>query len=158
MKTPTLFHGTSSIFLPGILEKGLGGSNPLLDLDIYNLSLELLPFVEALVERDPSRAGMANTFKFMALQKSEGLNFQHGDTYLTACERKAVSHAAAKEYGSEIVTYALRFLRVLSDNNVEGINNTLYQKYPQVFQLMDVSPTPLLISIEGRSGPAKLNS
>lgn len=42
----TLYHGTSSIFLPSILENGLGGINAVKEWGILELAREIFPYVE----------------------------------------------------------------------------------------------------------------
>ena len=41
-----LFHGTSTIFLESIIENGLGGRNPIKDLNLFELANEVYTLSE----------------------------------------------------------------------------------------------------------------
>lgn len=142
-----LFHGTSTIFLNGIIKNQLGGVNPILELDAYNFVKDLWPHVEAHLSDDKNFNAKIGSFSRMVRQTSGPMNFQHGDTYLSPARSTAVRYASNKRYGSEILTYALDFLEELVRRDVEGIRNVLYRKYPQIFSLLDVSPSPILIEV-----------
>ena len=142
-----LFHGTSTIFLDGIIKNQLGGVNPILELDAYNFVKDLWPHVKAHLSDDSNFNARIGSFSRMVRQTTGPMNFQHGDTYLSPARSTAIRYASNKRYGSEILTYALGFLEELVRRDVEGIRNVLYRKYPQVFSLLDISPSPILIEV-----------
>jgi hypothetical protein len=81
----------------------------------------------------------------MVEQASGGMNFQHGQAYLSPSLETAVRYAANKRYGSELLTYALDFLQALLDRGVPTVADRLYLRYPNIFACLDVSPAPVLI-------------
>lgn len=146
----TLYHGTSSLFLKDILEFGLGGKNPIKDFNLFEFANRLWPYVESHLAPEDDFAVRAFSFSKMVSQKagkSNGFNFQHGDTYVSPSEFTATSYTIGNTYGSEFLTYTLDFLRELVSRNVPGINDTLYQAFPRIFGFLDALPSPLIIGI-----------
>ena len=87
----------------------------------------------------------------MADQLCEGLNFRHGDVYLTGSLDRAVRYASQNRHGSEILSYALDFLQLLVDRDVPTVRDSIYQKYRPIFQMLQVNAAPLIIRAEGVS-------
>lgn len=75
-----LYHGTSTLFLSGIAESGLGGKNPLAEWKVLDFARAILPLVQEHFSRDRGWMQKAQSFGFMAEQLSASMNFQHGDT------------------------------------------------------------------------------
>jgi hypothetical protein len=144
-----MYHGTSTLFLRGILEHGLGGKNPIEEWRVLNFAQEILP----LAERHPSHIKAftlkIGSFKRMTEQFSEHWNFQHGDTYLSPSRSTAIRYASNNRYGSELLTYSLDFLRGLLDREVPGVDSEIFRRHPHIFHKLDVSPAPVLIEIDG---------
>lgn len=160
MSKPTMlpipvYHGTSTIFLDGIVRWGLGGRNPLGDLKFFDFVKDLFPLVEHHLSNDPDWMSRAQTFSYMTEQRTGRVNFQHGDTYVSPSKATAIRYAANKRYGSELITYSLDFLQELLRRKIPGVADALYQRYPHVFGLLDISCSPLLIKISGL-GPLDL--
>lgn len=151
-----LYHGTSSLFLGSIIKFGLGGRNPIADWKVLEFAKTILPLVEEhLAHRDDFKVKVGS-FRFMVEQKSEAMNFQHGDTYLSPAASTAVRYAVNERYGSELLTYTLDFLEELRRQKINGVSDTLYQRYPHIFEKLDISPAPLLIRIDGVPASALL--
>jgi len=144
-----LYHGTSTLFLPGILEFGLGGKNPLAELKIYEFVREIDPLVEEFLKDTDTYNAAAAVWPAMVQQRSASMNYAHGDTYLTPAESTAIRYAASERYGSELLTHALDFLRLLVDRDVPSIRTSLTDKYPQIFKLLNISPAPVLLRVDG---------
>lgn len=146
-----LFHGTSSLFLDGIAKYGLGGKNPVTEWRLLEFARELAPLVEthlAPLDKFMVRAG---SFRRMANQFSAAMNFQHGETYLTPSRSTAIRYATSNSHGSELLSYSLEFLRALVDRDVPTVSDSLYRKYPHIFQKLDISVAPVLIQINNVS-------
>jgi len=46
-----------------------------------------------------------------------------------------------------LLSYTLDFLQVLVCRNVSGVSSDLYHRYPEIFNLLDISVAPLLIEV-----------
>lgn len=143
-----LYHGTSTLFLSGIAESGLGGKNPLAEWKVLDFARALLPLVQEHFSRDQTWMQKAQSFSLMAQQLSAQMNFQHGDTYLTPARGTALRYAVNKRFGSELLTYSLDFLQELLVRKVEGVADRLYQQFPQIYKFLDISCAPLLIEAQ----------
>lgn len=140
-----LYHGTSTLFLNGISESGLGGKNPIANWKILEFAKIIFPLVQEHFSSDVGWMNKAQTFVFMVQQKSGSMNFQHGDTYLSPAKSTAVRYAVNKRFGSELLTYCLDFLDELIRRKVPGVTDTLYQKFPDIFGFLNISCAPLLV-------------
>lgn len=141
-----LYHGTSSIFLKSIKENGLGGVNVIKEWGIIDLAKEILPLVE---ESFPGHINL-DSFRRMANQEitANGINFQHGDVYLSPSEQKAVEYTARKRWGSEIISYSLNYLeKLIAEENPVVVNHTFKRKYIEVYKLLNIYAAPLLIEV-----------
>lgn len=146
-----LYHGTSTIFLDGITQSGLGGRNPLSEWKILEFAKLIYPLVREHFSKEPSWMAKAQSFGFMVEQKSAAMNFQHGDTYLSPSSATAVRYAVNKKFGSELLSYTLDFLDELLRRKVSGVRDELYQEYSHIYDLLNISCVPLLISVDGVS-------
>lgn len=145
-----LYHGTSSLFLEGILKDGLGGANPISEWNVLALAREIYPLIQVHLQGVADvREDKIASFGRMCGQASEGWNFQHGDTYVSASRDTAACYAIRTKYGSELVTYTLYFLEMLLKYEVAGIADVLYRRYPHLFSMLDLSPATLLIEARG---------
>lgn len=144
-----LYHGTSTLFLAGIAESGLGGTNPLAELRVLDFARAILPLVQEHFSSDRGWMQKAQSFGLMAQQLSASMNFQHGDAYLSPSRDTAIRYAVNKKFGSELLTYSLEFLQELLNRKVQGVADRLYQQFPQIFRFLDISCAPLLIEVNG---------
>jgi len=144
-----LYHGTSSLFLDGILKFGLGGRNPIAEWKVLEFARAIFPLVEEHLSHLDDFMARTASFRLMVEQKSAAMNFQHGETYMSPAASTAVRYALNKRCGSELLTYTLDFLDELLRRKVPGVANELYRQYPQVYARLDFSPAPLLIKVEG---------
>jgi hypothetical protein len=142
-----LYHGTSTLFLEGILNLGLGGKDPLSDLGLPQFIIEIQPLIEANLLNTDTYQARAGSWEQMRMQRVGAWNFQHGQTYLSPSKDTAIRYASNKRYGSELLTYTLDFLQMLVDREIPVIS-TLYQRYPRIFDLLSLSPAPLLIRVD----------
>ncbi len=144
-----LYHGTSSLFLDSIIDHGLAGRNPIADWKILEIAKEVLNLSEIHLSDFETFVIREVSFRKMVDQKitKGGMNFQHGDTYISPSERTAIQYAIDKQYGSELLTYTIDLLRELERRDVPGVRTTLYKKYHHIFSLLDISPAPILVKL-----------
>ncbi|OSZ74620.1 hypothetical protein [Hydrogenophaga sp. IBVHS1] len=145
-----LFHGTSTLFLNDIQAGGLGAKNPLLELEIIEFIKLIMPLIDEHLSETDTYLNHRGTFGLMAEQftSSQGFNFQHGQTYLSPAKPTAIRYAVNKRYGSELLTYALEFLRMLVEKRLPVVVSELFARFPQVFELLNLSRSPVLIRAE----------
>lgn len=143
-----LYHGTSTIFLDSIIANGLGAVNPMSDWKVYELCKEVYALSETHLKSTKLFDVSGYSFKRMAEQSNQGaFNFQHGDTYLSASINTAVSYAIDKEYGSELLTYTINFLKELLRLDLPKVKSDLFSKYGKVFGLIEAKPSPVLLQV-----------
>ena len=153
-----LYHGTSTLFLDSIVENGLGGINPVRDWNLLELAKEVFEQSKLYLEETEIFQKSCWSFENMVNQKVyENSNWQHGDTYLSPSIQTAVNYAIDKEYGSELFTYTLLFLKELTDRKIQYVIRDLYQRFPKMFQLINARPAPVLISASRISLTGLLN-
>jgi hypothetical protein len=111
-----LYHGTSSIFCESIEKYGLGGRNPINELDVldayrilYNVADQKYPYIwdYDCVSRNVSKAMVAQRVP------SQNMNFRHGSVYLTTSKCNAKGYANSNKYGSELISNAIVLLNLL---------------------------------------------
>ena len=142
-----LFHGTSTLFLDEIIEHGLGGWNPIREWRVLEFAREIRPLVAAHIATEHEWMVKAHAFGLMADQVNSGLNYQHGDTYLSPSRSQAIGYTISKGWGSELLSYSLDFLGELVRRKVPGVCDELFRRWPQIFRLLDVKAAPLLVEI-----------
>jgi len=153
-----LYHGTSTLFLDSILQHGLGGVNPVTEWQLLELSREVYALSQLHLKETPLFQNSSFSFKLMTEQSNSGrMNFQHGDTYLSASRQTAANYAIRKRYGSELLTYTLNFLQELIRQNVPDLEKEIYQKYYRFWVFLKVNPSPILIRVSGISSSILLD-
>jgi hypothetical protein len=152
-----LYHGTSTLFLEGILKLGLGGMDAIAEWKVLEFARAIAPLVDEHCAGRDDLALKAYGFGCMIEQLSGASNFQHGHSYLSPALSTAVRYAASNRYGSELLTNTLGFLQELLNLDVPGVRDALYRQFPEMFRMLDVSPAPLLIRIDNVPITAVLN-
>ena len=140
-----LYHGTSTLFLSGIADSGLGGNNPIAELKVLDFARALIPLVDEHLSKDEKWMIRAQSFRFMGQQLNASMNFQHGDTYLSISSETSIRYAVNKKYGSELLTYSIEFLQELLNRGIKGLADNMYYQFPQIFRFLDISCAPILI-------------
>lgn len=144
-----LYHGTSSLSLNGILEHGLGGWNPIHEWRVIEFAKELLPYVHQSLGADKRWMVKISSFDRMANQLCAGMNFQHGNVYLSPSRSQAIGYTISKRWGSELLSYSLDFLDELVRREAPGVCDGLYQRWKHMFKLLNVHAAPVLVEIRG---------
>jgi hypothetical protein len=90
-----LFHGTSSLWLDSIQKHGLGGTFPFI-----RDALGLLPMLHQLVPAEHRDITVPN----MISQKTDHMNWQHGQVYFSLALEDAVRYAQSNGLGSELLS------------------------------------------------------
>jgi len=146
-----LWHGTSSWYLPGVLEHGLGAVDvhaQLRSREFYRAAWELRlalaePEDRAELERyygSRSRAIMGDPAAV------EGFNFRYGQLYVTGEERKAVTYAA-RGYGSELVRLGAALLKQIREASPEKAS-ALLSSYPEIAACLEHEHKPIVIRLD----------
>lgn len=156
--TVDLFHGTSTLFLDSIIHFGLGGLNPVAEWKLFDLSKEVYQLSEQHLKDTQLFNVSSFSFKKMIEQSNSGaFNFQHGDTYLSPSKQTAVNYVINKEYGSELLSYTISFLKELLNKDISYVKKDLAIKFPKIFGLIKVKPSPLLIQVKNVKASSLLN-
>lgn len=142
-----LYHGTSTLFLSGILEHGLGGDSPIARWRVLEFAQGLWPLVETHLAEEEDWMLQAQSFGWMCEQRSSHFNFQHGHAYLSPAEQTAVRYAVDKRYGSELLSYTLEFLGELVRRKIIARASDLTAEYSELFNLLGYSFAPILIEV-----------
>ncbi|MAQ95723.1 MAG: hypothetical protein CMM84_19625 [Rhodothermaceae bacterium] len=104
-----LYHGTSSLFLPSIIEHGLGGRNPVGEYRAHDALRLALSVCDVHLVDDEEWVYLVRPTAVRMLGgevTAGGFNFRHGAPYLSPSRRSATSYATSNKYGSEIISYA----------------------------------------------------
>lgn len=134
-----LYHGTSTLFLAEVLSLGLGGKDPLADLNLHEFIKELNPIIQQHLRDTDAYSARSAIWNRMVNQEAGRKNYQHGQTYLTPSVSTAVRYASN----------TLDFLQILCDRNVSSVRTDLFRKFPTIFNLLDISPAPILFRLDG---------
>jgi len=145
--TIPLYHGTSTIFIESILKHGLAGLNPIKEWDVISFARCVLSLCETHLSYSDLYQLRNASFRAMTEQKVNHFNWQHGDTYLSPADSTAIRYAVNSQYGSELLSYTIDFLKELLRMKVPGVRDDLYNKYTHIFNLIDVHSAPVLIKI-----------
>lgn len=109
--TFSLFHGTSSLFLPSILEHGLGAKNPIEQLQVHRTLKYIVDLVESRYRNNEDWNSERWMYeKFLQQASSDRANWQHGQVYLSPSEIKAAQYACSNKYGSEMISETISLL------------------------------------------------
>lgn len=142
-----LYHGTSSIFLNGILDSGLGGANPIEDLGVHKFAKELLPIAKKYLENDEDFGLLVHIFEGMVEQIVTHMNFQHGQTYLSPSEFSSARYSASNHYGSELLSESFRLLRELSRRRAPELSQEFRNYHADTLRLFKVNAAPIMIEV-----------
>jgi hypothetical protein len=152
-----LFHGTSTIFLESIIENGLGGRNPIKDLNIFDLAKEVYNLSENFLKDTKLYEVSHFSLGQMVKQTSESMNFQHGDTYLSPSQKTAIKYVIGDpytrltnkklHYGSELLTYTLNFMMEIIKKEIPEVEDDLINRFPKVYNFLKSWPSPIVIEL-----------
>lgn len=146
MKIP-LYHGTSSLFLDEIFSKGLGARNPVVDLKVLEISQAIYKLSEEYISQSELFIKCSASFKKMVEQSQHGMNYKHGQSYLSPSKITACNYAIQNKYGSEIISYIFRFIEelILLDKH---LITDLVSTYPEFFILRKLRTSPILLEVK----------
>ena len=140
-----LFHGTSKIFLSSIQSGGLGTTNPNDALNTFGLLADLVHIIER-NQPDDSTPEMYGAQLMLNQKVTTDANFRHGNVYLHASKRRAVSHALSYSHGSELLTQVFTLYEML-ENIDKIIARDISDKYPAIFELRGAANQPLVVEV-----------
>jgi hypothetical protein len=142
-----LYHGTSTIFLESIKKYGLGGWDPIKEWRVLECARLLLPIAEAHAEHSEVITNHIDTARKMVSQVNDGMNFQHGQVYLSPAELTAVRYATSKKKGSELISRVVLFIEELTRLKVKAVTHDIYNEFPRLVELQDIDSAPILIEV-----------
>lgn len=144
-----LYHGTSSLFIDSIQALGLGAVNPIEKEDSVGFITRLLKIADMALGSDEEWKASRFAVEWIVEQRSsrDGLNLQHGDTYLTPSRGSAVGYALTNRFGSELITQAFRVYRLVADRRPEALFDGQLQEHP-LLSLFSCAPQPVLVTAQ----------
>jgi hypothetical protein len=142
-----LYHGTSTLFLDGIAQHGLGGYDPVASLRVVECARKLWSHAVDNADRSDVLASRLPSFELMVGQVRGRMNFQHGQAYLTPARQTALSYACHKAKGSEIITYTLEVAEELLRLGVGEVSEGISNEYAPLFNLIYVNAAPVLLEL-----------
>ena len=147
-----LFHGTSTWFLPDILQRGFGAVNVHEELrsrdflrEVWDLRLDLAGTKEQ--EELVQWPGSMISHMIEDRVSRGGFNFRYGQFYCTAEERKAVSYAANR-CGSELITEAAKLFDEVSAISSDRAGELCF-RFPEIAPCLGFNHEPVVIRLEG---------
>ena len=144
-----LFHGTTSWFLPGIIEHGLGAIDIHAQLrsrefyrEVWTLRLQLADNEER--EKLERLYGIRSDSIIANAVTPGGLNFRYDAVYCTGSDRKAVTYAA-RGFGSELIRIGMGWLDELAETVLTG--------YPELAKCVAHEHDPIVIRLDNIERP-----
>ena len=151
-----LYHGTSTLFIESIVKNGLGAVAPFTDWGMLSFAEDVYRLAEEHLKHTSLWSVESSLFKAMIVQYSGNMDFRHDKTYLTASLMKACGYAE-NDYGSELVTRVVVFLKRLLDYEQErhiGEKSKAFQydiqkKHPKhiAWKLLKARYCPVIIKV-----------
>jgi hypothetical protein len=144
--TIPLYHGTSSLFIDSIIDKGLGGIDPLDELGAREFGCKMFDLCDRYLCRDEKWKSHRGLVEATVKQESigGGLNYKHGESYLALAPDMAISYACSQRYGSEFLTTSIRMYILLKYKNV--VDLSCFDASPMM-KLLDVAHHPILLTL-----------
>jgi hypothetical protein len=142
-----LYHGTSTLFLSQIIEFGLGGKNPIAEWRVLELANRIWPLVQKHLAHEDDWMVGAQSFGWMCEQKAARMNFQHGQAYVSSSLFTATNYSIHNRYGSELLTYTLRFLKELVRRKIVDDRGDVSVEFSETFALLRASFAPMLVEV-----------
>lgn len=146
-----LFHGTSSLHLTSIREHGLGGVDPVGDLNVVPFLQELYSLGDQTLPADNEQWMMLRVvLEPMINQRVTacGFNFRHGRTYLTPSKLTAIKYAVNNPQGSECFSSAKVVYDLVRSVTPDRVNE-IGARYPTLVKRINETGTPIVIGISG---------
>ena len=103
--TVPLYHGTCSVFIPSILQHGLGARNPLQKLGVTRFLRHGMEVCDRLYLGDPDSCWHVERFP-VDRTLARHPHFRHGGVFLSASPLTAVRYACGNLLGSELLGLA----------------------------------------------------
>jgi hypothetical protein len=136
-----LYHGTSTLFLDGIMQEGLGKTNICEKYDLIQILRDLTEIAVNNIEE----WGYNEWFleDMVKQNTNSSTNWQHGQVYLSPSFNTAARYAKTNKYGSEIVSY---IIRIYEDVKSHHLTYTLKNEF--LLNAMKQENMPIVIKIE----------
>jgi len=146
----SLFHGTSTVFLPSILAHGLAARNPVAATKGVECLTRLLRVADKhLPDQEAWRCERIG-LEAMSLQRVTGasMNFRHGGTYCSPSEATAVRYALSNSHGSELLSSCASLYARLREI-VPAEVSFLETDFQSIHSLALTPSAPILLQLQG---------
>lgn len=145
------YHGTNSIFLDFISKYGFGGYN----IAKESKALELLSELNEIAKNEiPEKYKIAGAGLFQAVvheilsqRSGDNMNWQHGVTYITPSQKRALRYAVKNKFGSEICSTIFQVYDMLIKDGIKKANDVL-ANYSIINELFQRNGEPIVIEIK----------
>lgn len=137
-----LFHGTSSLFVDSIFDSGLGGDNPIRQLEVLPFLRNLYEICQQTLCGDPEWLSRRWLVEQMITQRNPAL--RHGNSFLSPSRDTAVRYALSNPFGSEIISTALKFYNLLIEREPDRKVDPRLIGFP-VVAVFNRAPEPVLV-------------
>ena len=134
-----LYHGTSTLFVDSIKEFGLGGKDIIQEGKVLEFARKIFPLVNDNLPKD----WVFCAFKDMVEQTPL---YQHGQVYLSLSYDYCTYFTLNRKFGSELITYSLKFYENLLAKNI--VSPDLLNDYPYLKEVKDLKPEPVVVKIK----------
>ncbi len=147
-----LYHGTSSIFIPSIIDLGLGGHDPVAASGGVECLKRLLLLADRHLSSNDSWQIERPTLEAMCQQRvtNGNMNFRHGTIYVSPARDTAVQYALTNSHGSELLSSCINVYKQLKKTN-ESLVAFVEIDFPEIASLALSMSVPILIRIDGQS-------
>ena len=145
--TIPLYHGTTGLFVNSIMESGLGGADPLIELNAKEFMAEMYELAEKQKWTDDKWIEVKTKFQPIVFQENidNNLNFKHGETYVTPSIELATKYAKENPFGSEYLTYLRIFLSFLASRGFKDLS-VRFKDQP-ILKVWETPNNPFLITL-----------
>lgn len=146
-----LYHGTTELFIKSIKTNGLGGIDPLEEIEAKQTMKELFEIAEGQNWTDENWYRIKASCEPYVLQKQEKgtLNFQHGEAYLTYSPELAARYALENPFGCEYLSQIRYFIEFLASRNIDGFKEKFLGK--PVLKLWERPHNPHILTLNNLS-------
>jgi len=154
------YHGTSTIFLDSIRERGLGAVNPNIDLNNLKVLIYLKDKCEKYLigcnDYEKIRATTIAMAKqtYLPIVDSKGevqiMNYQHDGIYVSMSRLRSATYVATNKYGSEILARCIELFKQLIKVNIDVVIPDEINQF-NFTQYIDVDAKPIIIEVKNVS-------
>jgi hypothetical protein len=137
-----LYHGTSTLFTQSIPRTGLGGRNPIQELDVVGFLRKIIDVCDLNFGDDPKWLSERRLCADIYDQSSSKGNWRYGGTYLTPSRFRA-SLYARNPNGSKLLGFAAAYYEFVR-KTVPGVR---LSRWNRLIGMLRRRPKPVIVEI-----------